>query len=175
MARTKGTKLPGVPAGFHYDRSSRLGMASAPEPRGPRGWLRGNRAMKILLLDLLAVAVLLFIASRFLISDAVADRIGEYGARVEVATRQSATLVTIHLSNERLFGTSPERVVVARMTVPGASDALRVEKPLPRRPGAVVSLRALVSTPSTELDLFVRLTIDGKDSALVVPIGVATP
>ncbi len=171
--------LPDVPAGFHYDRGRRLAMPGAPGAARPRGWLRGNRGLRILLLDVVIIGILVVVAARLIQGEAAADRVDEFALRAETQQRSGATILTLTVSNERIFGRSSQEQVVARVSGIGHSDglaggdAVRLAADLPRRPGESVTMRAMLWTPDEAAELLLRIAIRERVVALLVTVDAA--
>ena len=171
--------LPEVPAGFHYDRRRRLAMPTAPTRVRPRGWLHGNRGLRILLLDVVIIGILVVVAARLLQGGGAADRVDEFAIRASTEQRQGVTILSITVSNERILGRSRPETVVARVSGAGASgiltggDALRLDGQLPRQSGQAVTLRAMLWTPKEPGELLLRISIRDRVVALLVAVEVA--
>ena len=173
------TTLPQVPAGFHYDRARRLAMPSAPARDRRRGWLHGNRGLRILLLDVVIIGILVAIAARLIQGEAATDRVDEFTLYAETEQRFGATILTLTINNERIFGrSSPERVV-ARLSGVGrgggltGGDAIRLATDLPRTSGESVAVQAMLWTPDEPGELLLRIVIRERVVALLVPVASA--
>jgi hypothetical protein len=63
----------------HYSREERLAMPGAPSPRQrPKGFLRGNRGLVILLIDVAIIAIMAIIYRQFLFSPAYEGELSGY-------------------------------------------------------------------------------------------------
>ena len=156
-------------------------MPSAPTRARSRGWLRGNRGLRILLLDIVVIAILVVVASRLLQGDGAADRIDEFAVRAAMEQRDGTSLLTVTISNERIFGRSAPGAVVARLSVlsprsGSGSDAVRLTAERPRGSGQSVDMRAMLRTPDESgaqtqpVELLVRVSIGDRSVALVLPV-----
>ncbi len=140
-----GVEKPGFQ--YHYSREERLRLPGAPGPPPTGGFLKRNRSLTILLLDLLIILILGFAFFRFIGGPASSGRLQPYTITLRALRDRDSVLATVTV---RFSGRAPsaseaqERVYVLLSLSPGSGEEQPVSARLPASPAEETVLRAVL-------------------------------
>jgi len=81
---------------FHYNREERLSMSPDLENAGQRkGWLRGNRSLIILFIDIFVIVILFTVIYPFITNNAGAVRMDGYSAALKAFRYDNTIFVSL--------------------------------------------------------------------------------
>jgi hypothetical protein len=149
---------------YHYNREERLSMSNAPDlsRRSKRGFLKGNRALIILLIDILLIC-LLFVAFRYFIYKP--PNVGQLtGYALSLRGMSLGDRVVVSLRVERRNAEAPLGRVYAVFRIEDAE--LRLSRMLPADRGEVVELTGTLFVAGRDRKLTAEVQIGQERRSL---------
>lgn len=152
---------------FHYDREERLAGREEPDEK-PRGILRGNRSLTLIVLDVIFVLIVFALYFFFFSPEPGVARIDGYRVAGNAFVFDGELYVTVTIEADEPRTLEGDESLV-RVVFP---DGERVTDVLPARPGFPTVVRRIVA-PGAALErdeLSVTLSMLGEQRELTLPV-----
>ncbi len=124
---------------YRYDREERLSRSTAPRQAPPGGAFFKNRTYRVVLLNVVLLAVLAFAGARLLQSLTDRTRVGPYSASLQALRYEGVVYATVTVRLISRPSTAAERFTVHLTLEPGGEQADQAAA-LPQEPGQEVTV-----------------------------------
>lgn len=126
---------------FRYDRDERLTRRTAPRGTSPSASFLKHRIYRVLLLNVLLLAVLVIVGRRLLLDSGDRARVGPYAVSLQALAYEDTVYVTVTVRFAGRAGTAvPAERFTARLALEPGGEEVLTEAALPRSPGEAVTV-----------------------------------
>jgi len=150
---------------FHYNREDRLSMDGAPDlSKRKGGFLKGNRSLTILLLDILLLALIAFVVIGLFQRSSHKGKLEGYSLTLSALAYQDAAYVTLTLESLKAAA-APPRVFV-KFYLSGSDEELFVSDVLPFKEDEKIVLKGSLPLYGDEEEVLAEAKIGDKSIIL---------
>ena len=160
-----------TPESFIYNRSDRINKIRISKHRSFSLSNNKRRSFSVLLLDVIFLSIMVILMKQFLLPVAESSSIKRYNFKLQVEVLDEVNLAKLVITNKSMFPRLKSSKVVARFSIPGEGDSIRLTSILPSQPGERVILPVLFYSSNFESELSVRVFVNSKNVVLSSVVG----
>jgi hypothetical protein len=164
---------------FHYDREQRLSMPGAPPPPLPKGFMRRNRHLIIILIDIIVLLAVGYFLSRFWFNAPHQARIDGFTVTLRGLPYQETVFATLTVKRTAKTPLEPERFQerlyvrfflsdrAVRESETLDPQGLALQSRLPVAPGEEILIREAMPAEGESNRLYAEISLGGHTERIV--------